>query len=1018
MTIVTLSFDAATPRPDAIRATLARRVPQSSDVDRPTEPDELPRFAELNAEYEILRELGRGGTAVVYLARDRELGREVAIKVIRAAYVEDEEATARLVREAQTLAQLQHPNIVALYGTRHLRDRSLALIMEYVPGHTLKSEVRQRGQLPHAEVIRVLSEIARGLAYAHRQRIVHRDIKPENIYIDEDTRIARLSDFGIARPWDTDSGLTLPGTAIGTPTYMSPEQIDGGRLDGRSDLYSLGLVGYEMLTGRRPWAGESLYSIVYKQKHEDLPSLAEQRPDVPRNLLVAVEGALRKEPDDRWPDADAFLKVLGQPVAPTAGTSPQPLSADADPDSVTIKYVISAVGPPPPPMPAPAHEAPPPAAPALELAREALQAGPPQAAPLLLVPEPLAFDDDDDPQIVGIAPRRLVLGRPAPLVAALVALLVLGGLATITFSPWGRPARAEPRESAPETPAPVAAPSLPEPGPLVLKPVAAGGDAQEGVAGDTLNEPLVLRVADAAGRPARNAAVRFVVRTGSGKVVPAEGRTDAEGVITARWLPLTPGTHVLDAVLEEGGAAATFRARVAPRPASQLRAASGTGQRGTAGSALPRPLVVRAEDDDGSPMRGVAVRFEVRSGGGRVSPDEVVTAADGTARAQWVLGEGEEQEVVAVLDAADSVSVSFLASGAPPPLSVRRGVAAGGTHSCSLSSDGTAVCWGGNATGQLGDGSSGRRPGSVRVIAAEPLAALSAGISHTCGIGVSGAAYCWGTNTGGQLGDGSQRTRAQPVRVSTGTRLTNVTAGLSHSCALDAAGSLFCWGKNAHGQLGDGTRTDRSAPVRAGGNRTFRSVTVGWSHTCALTTGGTAMCWGRNSLGELGDGSKNDRAQPTTVSGRHRFTALAAGSSHTCGLRSDGTVLCWGQNANGQLGTGDTDGRTSPAAVLSEERFSAITAGGVHTCGLTRDGTAWCWGRNTYGQLGDGSTEDRTRPTMVAGARRFTTIAASGAHTCATAAGGGDFCWGLNLDGQLGDGTRSNQTRPVAAGRR
>src|SRR5690606_7622060 len=122
--------------------------------------------------------------------------------------------------------------------------------------------------LPFDMVERILIDIGRALAYAQRHRIVHRDIKPENVYLDEETGIARLSDFGIARPWDAESGLTLPGMAIGTPAYMAPEQIDGGVLDGRSDLYSLGLVGYEMLTGTPPWAGESLFSMIYKQRNE------------------------------------------------------------------------------------------------------------------------------------------------------------------------------------------------------------------------------------------------------------------------------------------------------------------------------------------------------------------------------------------------------------------------------------------------------------------------------------------------------------------------------------------------------------------------------------------------------------------------------------------------------------------------------------------------------------------------------------------------------------------------------
>jgi serine/threonine protein kinase len=216
------------------------------------------RFQELDAEYEILGELGRGGTAIVYRARERELGREVAIKVVRGTHVDDAEAVARLAREAKLVAALRHPNIVPLLSVRHLSD-GLALVMQHVPGRTLKRAIRECGPLPIALVEQVLREVAAALDYAHKRHgVVHRDIKPENIYLDEEVGRALLADFGIART-EGDSTLTLVGTALGTPAYMSPEQIDGTALDGRSDLYSLGLVAYEMLTGQQPWAGHNLY---------------------------------------------------------------------------------------------------------------------------------------------------------------------------------------------------------------------------------------------------------------------------------------------------------------------------------------------------------------------------------------------------------------------------------------------------------------------------------------------------------------------------------------------------------------------------------------------------------------------------------------------------------------------------------------------------------------------------------------------------------------------------------------
>lgn len=310
---------------------------------------ELPEIPELDGDYEFIRELGRGGTAVVYLARERDVERYVAIKLMHPGYLQDEDAVARLMREARTVARLQHPNIVMLLGVRRLGERGYALILQYVPGTTVKEHIRQEGPLPIPMAERILIDLGSALQYAHRHRIVHRDIKPENVFLDADSGVARLADFGIARIWDSDSGITLPGTAIGTPTYMSPEQVDGRDLDGRSDLYSVGLVAWEMLTGQPPWAGETLYKIVYRQKHEELPPLADLRPELPHYIQVAIEKALRKNPNDRWRDAGEFLAALQNPYAHVArpkgrgrtapGPSPLgPVTAAALEDAKTILF--------------------------------------------------------------------------------------------------------------------------------------------------------------------------------------------------------------------------------------------------------------------------------------------------------------------------------------------------------------------------------------------------------------------------------------------------------------------------------------------------------------------------------------------------------------------------------------------------------------------------------------------------------------------------------------------------------
>ncbi len=314
----------------------------------PVESSGAARFIELDAEYEIIGELGRGGTAIVYRARERELGRDVAIKVVRSSHLDDTEAVARLAREARLVAAMRHPNVVPLLGIKHLSD-GLALIMQHVPGRTLKRAIREDGPLPIGLVEHVLREIASALDYAHKRHgIVHRDIKPENIYLDEEVGRAVLSDFGIARTSEGESTLTLVGTALGTPAYMSPEQIDGTTLDGRSDLYSLGLVAYEMLSGQQPWAGHNLYTIIYKQKHEELPPLGSFRRDVPLYLQHAVDSLLRKDVAARCADAAQFIAQLPGTATTPPSFAPNvreetPVQPAVSDDSPTVRYQRPAV---------------------------------------------------------------------------------------------------------------------------------------------------------------------------------------------------------------------------------------------------------------------------------------------------------------------------------------------------------------------------------------------------------------------------------------------------------------------------------------------------------------------------------------------------------------------------------------------------------------------------------------------------------------------------------------------------
>ena len=291
----------------------------------------------LEQQYELIRELGQGGMAAVYLARHRSTQRLVAIKAVRARYLNDPDALQRFAREARTVADLNHPNIVRTEDIEEIGDRAVAIIMEYIPGGTVRDRLREYGAFSAESAEAVLRGVASALQYAHQRRIVHRDVKPENVFLDEGTGRALLSDFGIARRIEGEAPITLLGAALGTPQYMSPEQIDGRQVDGRSDIYSLGVLGWELLTGRRPWAGENLYGIIYKQKHEELPRITTLRPRVPANLLFAIEGALVKDRDKRWQSIDEFLEHLTYDPPPVLSQE-YPAGVAPSEDDPTIRF--------------------------------------------------------------------------------------------------------------------------------------------------------------------------------------------------------------------------------------------------------------------------------------------------------------------------------------------------------------------------------------------------------------------------------------------------------------------------------------------------------------------------------------------------------------------------------------------------------------------------------------------------------------------------------------------------------
>jgi alpha-tubulin suppressor-like RCC1 family protein len=463
------------------------------------------------------------------------------------------------------------------------------------------------------------------------------------------------------------------------------------------------------------------------------------------------------------------------------------------------------------------------------------------------------------------------------------------------------------------------------------------------------------------------------------------------------------------------------------------------------------------------------------------------------------------------------VDVSGLSSGVSS-------IATGVHHSCALTTGAGLKCWGFNRYGRLGDGTETDRSEPVDVSGlSSGVSAIAAGGGHSCAVTTGGAAKCWGENLAGQLGDGSETNRLAAVDVyGLSSGVTALAAGIYHSCALTTAGGVKCWGSNNTGEIGDGggsayrsspadvadvdpyyssdvpvapavvvasarddsLRVSWSAPATVGDSPvsdyqvtvydstggapsgvtgteqrmvgsaatvyTFTGLTngiayrfrveavnaagtgpvselsaakvplatlqvaAGGAHTCALTPASTVACWGRNNAGQLGDNTLTNRTTPVAVSGLSNVTAIRAGANHTCALLTTGTVKCWGSNTSGQLGDNTLTTRKTPVAVSGLSGVTAISTGGSHTCALTTAGTVKCWGSNAAGQLGDNTLTNRSTPVAVSGLSGVTAISTGSSHTCARTTAATVKCWGLNSSGQLGDNSLTNRSTPVA----
>ena len=258
--------------------------------------------------YIVRKSIGEGGMADVYLAYDAILKREVAIKVLRGELNEDPINLQRFQREASAITNLSHPNIVEVYDVGETNKKNY-IVMEYVPGKTLKQLIKQRGAINTTEAINIMKQLVSATAHAHHNDIIHRDIKSQNVLIKDDGTV-KLSDFGIASTGDSNQQLTQTDTVMGSVHYLAPELARGKPATVQSDIYSLGIVFFEMLTGDVPFHADTAVQIALKHMHDDIPSVRAFNPNIPQSVENIILRATAKEPEQRYGSADSFLYIL------------------------------------------------------------------------------------------------------------------------------------------------------------------------------------------------------------------------------------------------------------------------------------------------------------------------------------------------------------------------------------------------------------------------------------------------------------------------------------------------------------------------------------------------------------------------------------------------------------------------------------------------------------------------------------------------------------------------------------
>jgi len=703
--------------------------------------------------YAIGRELGHGGMGVVFEAHDPLISRTVALKTIRlegqGTPAEREWLRERLFREARSAGLLSHPNIVTIFDSGLHEDLAF-IAMEYVDGPTLQHLLAAPERMDRRDVLHILQQVATALDYAHETGVVHRDIKPSNIMLHGKT--VKITDFGIAKVTHTQQ-YTAAGMAMGTPNYMSPEQIQGQPVDGRSDQFSLTVVAYEMVTGERPFQGESLVTLVHQIVYADRPQAVVAAPDLPAKADEVLRRGLAKSRRNRFATCAEFVQRLEEALTPPHPHVKQSWQRVAG----SSLLLLLAAG-------------------ALSLAPERRPSPPkvsgvtPLAVPLPIDSRHLVLHRDFDK--LGLRTEAYLDNRPSnphhadqDITWRNAAAQVSGVTGVVTAAGgWGHSLAVESDGS-----------------------VWAWGGNLSGQIGDatTNDRPTPVRVGGStlAGVTAiaTGSCDSLALKKSDGSVW-SWGCNDqgqlGDGTTLDRHIPIqVPGLSGIAAI-----AAGGWHSLALGRDGRVWAWGSNSNGQPGDGTATGHPAP--------APVGGLTGVVAV-SGGGTHS---LALKSDGSV---WAWGSNSNGQLG---DGTTAHSPAPVRVGGLTDVVV---VAAGAHHSLALKRDGSVWAWGSNSYGELGDGTTTDRLTPVKVSGLSGVVSIAAGAQHSYALERDGSVWAWGQNDYGEIGDGTWGTqRLSPVPASGLSSVVSIFAGGQHGLALKKDGSLWTWGWNDHGQLG------------------------------------------------------------------------------------------------------------------------------------------------------------------------------------------------------------------------